>query len=371
MKKILYVATVVKTHIMEFHIPMLKALQDGGWNTSVVARNDYVNPEECNIPYCNNYYNVEFSRNPFGSQNVRAYKELKELIENNEYDVVHCHTPVGGVLTRLAARNARKRGTKVVYTAHGFHFYKGGSRISWLVYYPIEKICAKFTDLLITINQEDYALAKRKMHAKRVEYIPGVGIDVDKFANYKVDIYEKRKKFGIPETAIVLLSVGELNANKNHESVIKAVSKLEDKNIHYVIAGDGELNEYLRNLVNELNLSENVHLIGYRKDVPELYKMADYFIHPSIREGLPVALMEAMASGLKCIATRNRGSEDLKETVDSLYLYDDTSSSGAERILKRVLSDNTRRESNVSDTMKKTYDVGNICKKILKLYDEL
>lgn len=318
--KILYVATVVKTHIMEFHIPYLKILKEMGWETAVAARNDYDDPTECVIPYCDTYYDIPFERNPLKLRNIKAYKMLKSVIDEGHYDIIHCHTPVGAMLTRIAAKKARNSGTKVIYTAHGFHFYKGAPLKNWLLYYPVEWLCAHWTDTLITINKEDYALARKRMHAGRVEYVPGVGIDVDKFANATVDRIAKRQEIGVPEDAFLLLSVGELSHRKNHEVVIRALAKIDNKAIHYVIAGQGSLHDYLYHLADNLGVSDRIHLLGYRSDIPELYKSADVCVLPSVQEGLPVALMEGMASGLPVICSNIRGNVDLVHDGESGFL---------------------------------------------------
>ena len=162
MKKVLFVATVVKTHIMEFHIPYLKMFQDMGWETAVAARNDYEDPADCKIPFCDTYYDIPFERLPWKAANIKAYRELKAIIDREHFDIIHCHTPVGAMIARLAARDARKRGTKVIYTAHGFHFFKGAPVKNWLMFYPVEWLLAPLTDVLVTINKEDYAFAKKK-----------------------------------------------------------------------------------------------------------------------------------------------------------------------------------------------------------------
>lgn len=276
------------------------------------------------------------SRSVFNTGNIKAIKEIKEIVKNGNYDIVHCHTPIASACTRIACRKFRKNGLRVIYTAHGFHFYKGAPLKNWLIFYPIEKLCAYFTDTLITINKEDYALAKRKLKAKQIEYVPGVGVDTEKFANTVVDTEKKREELGVPQNAFLLLSVGELNVNKNHQVVIRAMAELENKNVHYIIAGQGDQHDNLLKLASELSLSDRVHLLGQRSDVAELYKTADLYVHPSFREGLPVALMEAMSAGLPCIASKIRGAVDLigynsgrlfipssfsslKETIDLLH----------------------------------------------------
>jgi len=310
MKKVLFVATVVQKHINVFHLPFLKMFQEEGYTTYVAAAND-TNEQNVNIPYCDHYVEISFKRNPFHPGNIKAYLKLKKLICDNDFEIIHCHTPVGGVLGRLAASKARRNGTRVFYTAHGFHFYKEAPLKNWLIYYPIEWLCAHFTDVLITINKEDYALAKKHMHAKHVEYVPGVGVDVEKFANVQVDRSAKRRELGIPEDAFLLLSVGELNENKNHQIVIKALAELKNPNIHYAIAGKGDLHDYLIGLAYSLGVASQVHLLGYRSDVAELYKSSDIYVLPSIREGLNVSIMEAMASGLPVVCSVARGNTDL------------------------------------------------------------
>ena len=304
-------ATVVKTHINVFHLPYLALFKSKGYEVHVCAKNDFEIKKDCIIPNCDKYYDINFERFPFKINNIKAYIKLKEIINSEDYEIIHCHTPVASILTRLASIKSRKNGTKVIYTAHGFHFFKGSPLINWLIYYPIEKICSYFTDLLITINKEDYSLAKKKMKAKKVYYIPGVGIDTKKFSNIIVNKEQKRKELGINNTDIMILSVGELNKNKNHEVVIRALSKIDREDIHYFIAGKGNLKDYLTDLSNELNIKDRVHILGYRKDIDELCKVSDIFCFPSFREGLSVALMEAISVGTPVICSDIRGNNDL------------------------------------------------------------
>lgn len=307
--RVLFVATVVKTHIMQFHIPYLKMIKEMGWETAVAARNDYEDPADCTIPYCDAYYDIPFERNPFHPGNLRAYRMLKKVLDEGDYDIIHCHTPVGALLTRLAAGNARRRGSRVFYTAHGFHFYKGAPLINWLIYYPAERLLAHRTDVLITITQEDYRRARR-FHAGRVEHIPGIGIDCGRFEQGSPQaVALLREQLGIPQSARVILSVGEVNANKNHRVVIEALPALTDT--WYVLCGSGPLIGSHRRRAEALGVMDRVIMTGYRTDVSAYYNMADLFVLPSLREGLPVALMEAMAAGLVCVASRNRGAEEL------------------------------------------------------------
>ena len=318
MKKVLFVATVVKTHIMEFHIPYLRMFQQAGWATAVAARNDFDDPGDCVIPCCDRYYDIPFERSPLKPSNLRAYRQLKRVIDEGEYDLIHCHTPVGALLTRLAAGKARRKGTKVIYTAHGFHFFKGAPALNWLVYFPAEWLCGFLTDVLITINREDYDFAQKHIHAGKVCYVPGVGVDMDRFGGSRETA---REKLGIGEEEFVLLSVGEMTENKNHRLALQALALLPEKPIRYVLVGRGERMEDLQAQARELGIADRVIFTGYRNDVSELYPAADAFFFPSFREGLSVALMEAMASGLPAIVGKIRGNTDLiDDGVEGLYM---------------------------------------------------
>lgn len=316
-KKVLFVATVVKQHIMTFHIPYLRMFQEMGWETAVASSNDYEDPANLNIPNCDTYYEIPFERIPWKAGNIRSYRMLKEIIDRENYDIIHCHTPVGAMIARLAAAGARKRGTRVIYTAHGFHFHKGSSLVSWLAYYPVEWVLAHLTDVLLTMNREDFSLAKKKMHAKRVEYVPGVGIDTRRFDRTGFDRQEKRRSLGFGEQDFLILTVAEMNKNKNQSMVLKALAKLKDReeyaHMKYLICGMGEYGQVLRQQARELGVEDHVFFMGYRKDIPDIYRSCDLFAFLSYREGLPVALMEAMSSGLPTVCSAARGNTDLVE----------------------------------------------------------
>lgn len=338
--RVLYVTTVGLT--MFFFKSIIKKLVDLGnivdvaCNDSEYKVDDFFTELGCNI------HHISCVRTPFSLKNLTAIKELKTILEKGNYDIVHCHTPIAAAVTRLACKNFRKsvKPFKVIYTAHGFHFYSGSPVLNWLIFYPIEKLLAKYTDCLITINKEDYSRAKAKFKTD-VRYIPGVGINVDKFSSYTISDERKNKirnSIGMPEDAKLLLSVGELNKNKNHETVIKALGRLvaEKPSIqfYYVVAGEGLQKEHLLDLAKELNISDRVKLLGYRKDVIDLYKVSDVFIHPSFREGLPVSVMEAIASGLPVIASKIRGNSDL---VKEEWLFEPKDEEGLEDKIKNLL----------------------------------
>ena len=330
--KILYVTTIGGT--MDFFESFIKQLLEEGNDVDIATNENSSKVPECYKEWGCTVYQIDTSRSPLNMGNIKAITQIKELVAKEKYDIVHCHTPVAAMCTRLACRKARKNGTKVFYTAHGFHFYKGAPLKNWLLYYPVEKVCANFTDVLITINQEDYALAQKKMKAKQVEYVPGVGIDLTKFGQAAVDKSTKRKELGIPEDATLLLSVGELNENKNHETVIRAIKDVE---VYYVIAGRGGLQEHLQRVINELGMTERVKLLGFRADVAELYQVADVYVLPSVREGLNVSIMEAMASGLPVVCGRIRGNIDLIDE-DGGSLFESQNVNDCKKSLEDVLS---------------------------------
>lgn len=304
--KILYVSTLSDT-TNAFLIPHIKLLLDEGHKVDVAFNiTEPVRPEILSLG-CR-VHNIPFQRSPLSTDNAKAYKDLKRIIKEEQYDIVHTHTPVSSFITRMVCR--KNSDIKVVYTAFGFHFFKGVAFRNWLLYYPLELVASKYTDLLITVNKEDYHRAKKRFHAKHIEYLPAPGMNLKKFQNVLVDRTEKLKSLGVTEDDFVVLSVGELNYNKNHSTVIKAIDKLKDPTIKYLICGEGNLEEELRELIKKLGLEEQVTLLGTRRDLPEVYKVCDIFVFPSRREGLGMVSLEAMSSGLPLVTSNVHGIVD-------------------------------------------------------------
>jgi glycosyltransferase involved in cell wall biosynthesis len=324
--RLLYVTTVGAT--MGFFKSLICRLIEAHHTVDIATNESESNVPDCFREWGCKVYGISCTRSPLSKGVFSAVREIETIVRQGGYDIVHCHTPIAAACTRIACRSFRKNGLKVFYTAHGFHFYKGAPLKNWVVFYPIEWLCAHWTDVLITINKEDFERAKKEMHALRVAYVPGVGIDTKRFAETTTDRARKRLEIGVPEDATLLLSVGELNENKNHSAVIRAVARMEDAGIHYAVAGNGALQEELALLAETLNVRGQVHLLGYRQDVAELYKAADVFVFPSIREGLPVSVMEAMAAGLPIVAAKNRGTVDLLGESKNPFVerYDDVES---------------------------------------------
>lgn len=301
----------------------------------------------------------------------KSITQVKKMCDENQYNLLHCHSPIGSVVARLAAKNARKSGTKVIYTAHGFHFYKGAPKQNWILFYPVEKICSRWTDVLITINKEDYAFAKKHMNAGRVEYIPGVGVDTKKFQLENFDKDRKRKELGIKDDDFFILSVGELNQNKNQEVIVRAIAKLNNPKIHYFIAGKGDKADYLKELAKKMNV--NLHLLGYRTDIVELLNTADVYAFPSYREGLSVALMEAMAAGLPCVVSKIRGNVDLIEDGKGGYLCDTHDVDGYSMHIEEMMKNKNsmKKFSDYNSQIMKGFDIGVVRENIKDAYDIL
>lgn len=367
MKKVLFVATVTK-HINTFHIPYLKWFKEQGYEVHVAS-----NGEE-KIEYCDKHFNLPFERFPLKIKNIKVYNELKKIINDNEYEIIHCHTPVGGVLARLAARKARKKyNTKVIYTAHGFHFYKGAPILNWVIYYPIERWLAKYTDCLITINTEDYEFAKKKFKkARSIEHINGVGFNTERF-NIEILKEEKeeiKKDFNIEKDEVVLSYVAELNKNKNQGLLIDVVEQLMKDNlkVKLLLIGEGPLKEYYEKVIKEKQLQKNVLVLGKRQDVPQLLSITDIYVASSIREGLPVNIMEAMYMGLPIVATDNRGHRELIVNNDNGFIV--SNSKELKLNIELLIENKELREKmkNVSIEKTKDYYIENVIKQVESIY---
>lgn len=319
MKKALMIATVVG-FIASFEKSDINILQKMGYEVHCAANYSKVNDPE-KIRQLDDMgvvrHHVEFARSPFSKTNLQAYKKLKGIINSGHFDIVHCHTPVGGVLGRIAAHKCHV--PAVIYTAHGFHFFKGCPAKNRVIFYPIEKTMSRITDILITINNEDYEVAKKRFHAKRTERIHGVGIDIDKFSFPADCRNEKRTELGVDGDEKILLSVGELDRDKNHIEVLEAMKILAPKGYKYFIAGNGTLKESHTDYIKANGLENAVCLLGYRRDIPELLQAADIYIFPSLFEGLSVALMEAVAAKIPTACSEVRGNIDTVVTKESYF----------------------------------------------------
>lgn len=363
MQKVLIVASVASM-IDLFNMPNIEILRETGCDVHVAAnfqQGSIYSTEgierfikrldTLNIPY----FHIDFPRNPLNVVKlIKASFQLKSLLSKHHYSFIHSQTPTGGFCGRLVAYITK---TKVIYAAHGFHFFKGAPAKNWALFYPIEYFLAKFTDILIVTNQEDYEMA-RKFKAKKVIYVPGVGVDTAFFSDLPRERTINRQKLCLKDDEIALLSIGELTKRKNHEVVIRALSCLKNDKVRYFICGLGLLDGYLKTLVSELNLENRVIFLGYRRDLPELFSAADIFIFPSLQEGLPVALMQAMAAGLPVNCSKIRGHTDLIEDKKGGYL---------------VLPDKSSFLSGLNQLLanrEKWYEMGTINRKVIRDFDK-
>lgn len=381
MRRALVLASVASM-IDQFNMPNIRLMKEMGYEVDVAT--NFLKGSTCSddkivalkqalLEMNVRCFQIDFSRNVLNiGENIKAYKQTKKIIDENNYALIHSHSPIGGFLSRIAARNARKNGTKIIYTAHGFHFFKGAPLMNWLIFYPIERISSRWTDVLVTITHEDFQLAQKKMYAKEVVYVPGVGINTAVFAPKEGDAainVKKRKGLGLAMTDTIMLSVGELNKNKNHEIVLRALAQLGRSDLHYMIAGRGDLKEHLERLAKELGVSRQLHLLGFRTDVKELFKMADFFAHPSFREGLSVAVMEAMANGLPIICTDIRGNTDLIEDNKGGYLFKPAEQETAYQALKYMMESPDRKSMGLYNLKKsKGLDIKAVLEIMKKIY---
>ena len=316
-RKVLFCATI-DIHFMKFHLPYLKWFKEQGWEVHVAAFGNL------DIPFTDQKFHINIQRSPLNKMNIAAYHELKTIIDINSYSIIHCHTPMGGVLARLASRTIRKSGAKVIYTAHGFHFCKGSPLINWLLYYPVEKILSKYTDCLITINNEDYNLAANHcFKTAYIEQIHGVGVDIERFKPLNpIQKNEMRLAAGYTPNDFLMFYAAEFNENKNHSLLIESMNlvKHEIPNAKLILAGDGPLLKYCQRLAKSKKIDHMIDFLGYKNTIEGYLKLADLAVASSRREGLPVNVMEAMASSLPVLATMNRGHKELIQHEQNGYL---------------------------------------------------
>lgn len=328
---------------------------------------------EDELKYGIKIHQVNINRSPYSLENIKALKEIKKIIKDNNIEVIHCNTPTGGILGRLAGKKCKVK--KVIYQAHGFHFFKGASKKNWLVYYPVEKWLAKYTDALITINKEDFELASKKFRLRnngKVYYVAGVGIDTKEYLSDGKLRDEKRAELNLKASDIALISMGDLIERKNYDTAVRAVAETKNKNIHYFICGRGPEEEKLKALCNSLNIENQVHFLGFRSDIKELLNASDIFLFTTKQEGLPRSMMEAMASGLPCIASKIRGNTDLLENTDGGYLCESTDYKDFAEKINILANDKQMREnagkSNLITIQKFSTDT--VSKEIKEIYSE-
>ncbi|CCV65136.1 Glycosyl transferase, group 1 [Paracholeplasma brassicae] len=368
-KKILFVAHM-DSHIANFHLPYLEWFQRQGYETHV-ASNSLEKTRD--IKYCDVKHQIDFKRSPFSRGNLKAYKQFKRLIKATQYELVHAHTPMGGIFVRMAFRKTR---VPVFYTAHGFHFLKGGSKLSWLLYYPVERWLSRYTNEIITINDEDYQIAKKKFNKKcHVTYVPGVGVDLLQYQ----DISDTKKKevrssLGLKDDDFLLVYVAEQTVGKNQMFLIDMMYQLKGKypNMKLLLIGYGKEATNHKEKIKAFDLEDTVLQLGFRYDIVELTSIADLIVSASLREGLPKALLEALSIGKPMLVTNIRGNKDIVINGFNGCLYEPNDASNFKSYLDLMYHNKELLEqfSTNSKQHAKKFDINRVLKQITLLYDE-
>lgn len=359
----------------QFLLPHVRFLYENGYIVDVACSyaegyqdegyHDFIRDS---LPEESTMYSVSLARNPYDFHNIKGLSDLKEIFENKKYDLIWTNEPVMGVMTRLAAAKCRKNGTKVLYMAHGYHFFRGAPIKNW-IYYPIERIMSRYCDAMCMINWEDFDFTRKHIPFMQVYHIDGIGFNSAKYEKIKIDKEKKRKELGFNTDDIILLSVGELQPRKNHEPVLRAIAEINNKNVKYVICGWGELKEDLLSVADKLGVKDRLFLLGHRYDIAEILKMADVFIHPSLREGLGIAVLEAMSAGLPIISSNVQGLKDFIQNDRNGFVCAPSDINGYRIAIEQLLKDPNLRakmsKNNIVDSKK--YDIQNSRKQVLDI----
>lgn len=368
MKKVLFTANL-DSFFMKFLIPQLKYYKEKGYEVHIASKSQGIN-----IPYCDKKYDVCFTRSIKIKDIINSYKKIKEILQENEYELISCHTPFGAAIPRLAISRIKNFKTKVIYTAHGFHFYKGAPLINWLIYYPMEKYLSKYTTSIITINDEDYNFASKKMKCK-VYKIHGIGISKEKF-DIKISNDEKKRLYSelnINKNNFVMIFPGELNNNKNQKLLIDTVKMLKNMipELILLLPGYDLLNGKLQEYAKKHAVDDYIRFLGYRKDIPQLLRISNIALSSSKREGLPINIIEAMYVGVPIVATNCRGNRDLIKNGKNGYLVDSYKADEfAEKIYNIYTNKNkTKRFIDINQKEVNKYMLDSVLKEIIKIYE--
>ena len=369
-KKVLFIASVA-VHLHAFHRPYLKWFHDQGYEVHVACRGDFSDPNVFKV------WDIKFERSPLSLTHLSSLFELRKVINKNNYSLITCHTPMASVLSRLAAVEARKKGTRLIYTAHGFHFFKGGSTWSWLTYYPVEMAMSYLTDAIVCINQEDLDIISQKGSSSTDYYlIPGIGVDPSRF---EPPSREKkallRDSIGINTDAFVMIYVAEFIERKNHRLLIDAVKLLSEKldNFTLLLAGRGVLLDEIKQYVVDNRLEEQVSFLGFVTDVEKYYQVSDVAISSSRQEGLGINLVEAMMCGVPVIATIDRGHRTvIDHKVNGILFPQNDPISLADAVFKIYQNDQLRLNMSIEAIKKaKKFEIKNSLEVMSKIYNSL
>ena len=374
--KILYVATV-RSHVGQFHIPFIERLNELGCTVDGAYSDNSEQKQGLDTSALNKEYDVPFSRSPYSASNLMAYKVLKKIINENDYDAVHCHTPMGGVVARLAVKNSKKKNIKVIYTVHGFHFYKGSPKFNWTFFYPVEKYLSNYTDCIVTINNEDYELAQTDdFKAAKIFKVDGVGVDLTQFSPVtKEEKAALREEYGFSQNDFIMIYPADFCERKNQMMLLKALEIIlqKHKNVKLLMPGLQDYIAECQQYIDEHNLGDYAIPMGYRRDIPKLIGLSDLSLSSSRQEGLPINLIEAMAMGNAIVTSDVRGNNDLVQDGVNGYLVKlNDSETMAERI--NYLIENPEiieKFGKAALELVQKYSVENAVREMEEIYKEL
>jgi len=337
MPKLLIVTTVPIT-LRSFLFPFVKHFRDLGWQVDGMAQG--ISEDKDCVEECDRVYDIQWSRNVFNPKNLLVgISRVREVVAQNNYDLVHVHTPIAAFVTRYALKDNQQ--TQVIYTAHGFHFYRGGSAVKNTIFFNLEKLAGNWTDYLIVINKEDEAAAKNNnfLPSDRIYYTSGIGVDTHYYASGKVTpdaITCVRESLHLSDSDTLLLSIAEFTPRKRHPDLLNALAKVANPNIHLALAGSGKTRPAMEELAQQLGIDKQVHFLGYRNDIPTLIQAADAVLLVSQQEGLPRSIMEAMCLNTPVIGSNIRGTQDLLQDGCGLLVELGDTDALAEAIIQVV-----------------------------------
>jgi glycosyltransferase involved in cell wall biosynthesis len=312
----LLMITTVAEMLYSFLLPFARHFRTLGWRVDALARGVGSWPE-CADAF-DHVFEIPWSRSPFSPSNLwSAPRQVRALVAEQGYDLVHVHSPVAAFVTRMALRGMRRKGKpRVIYTAHGFHFYQGGPRVRGALFRTLEKLAGRWTDYLVVINREDEEAALKHgiVPPERLRFMPGIGVDAQVYSAASVraaDIASVRSEMGLKASDRLLLMVAEFIPRKRHRDMLHAFARLGRNDVVLALASLGPLLEEMKQLATSLGIADRVRFLGFRRDIPALVQASVATLLPSEQEGLPRTVMESMCQGVPVIASRIRGVTDL------------------------------------------------------------
>lgn len=321
--------------------------KDNGYKTYVITNSDG------KIDYCDKKIKLDFKRNPFSLKNIKALFKLRKIVKKENFDIISCHTPMGGFLGR-GCLIKQKLNTKVFYIAHGFHFYKGSKKINWLIYYNIEKYLSKYSDCVITMNMEDYNLALNKFKCD-VYKIDGIGLSLDRLNVSDKDLKSKLKL----DDYFVVSYIAEISKRKNQIPLVKKLNKidLEKEKIKVLLIGDSIIKNFDKKIKND-----NIIYLNFKKNIGDYLNMSDLIITSSLQEGLPLCVLEAMYFNKYIIGLNIRGNKDLINNKNGKLV------NNIDELIKEMIKYKNNKKTKINNNMNK-YKIENITKELKDIYN--